>query len=130
MNAVTLSLPYPPSLNTYYRHVVIRGAGRVLISAKGRQYREDVAACLMACARYLRLEGELAVALDLYPPDNRRRDVDNAQKAILDALQHAGLFANDYQVVKLTTTRLYATRPGRVAVCVSECLTPEGSVRA
>jgi crossover junction endodeoxyribonuclease RusA len=37
-----------------------------------------------------------------YPPDHRRRDLDNLAKAILDALQHAGVYGNDCQVKLLT----------------------------
>ena len=36
---IELTLPWPPSTNTYYRNI----AGKTLISAKGREYRAAVA---------------------------------------------------------------------------------------
>jgi len=38
MTELLLDLPFPPSLNTYYRNV----HGRTLLSAKGREYKQDV----------------------------------------------------------------------------------------
>ena len=35
---IVLKLPYPPSLNHYYRHIVVGGQARVLISSEGRAY--------------------------------------------------------------------------------------------
>ena len=34
------------------------------------------------------LTGKLVVDVEVFPPDNRRRDIDNVQKALLDALEH------------------------------------------
>ena len=39
------------------------------------------------------LSGNLSVAIDMCPPDRRRRDVDNIQKSLLDALMHGGAYA-------------------------------------
>lgn len=37
-----------------------------------------------------------------YPPDRRRRDLDNVGgKALIDALQYAGLFKDDCQIKKI-----------------------------
>lgn len=52
-----------------------------------------------------RMEGMLSIRIEYYPPDNRRRDIDNIIKPILDALQHAHLFEDDYQVQKITAIR-------------------------
>jgi len=69
---MVLELPFPPSLNTYWR----RGKGRVYINERGLEYRKHV-------ATYVRQhelkapEGFLTYAVWLYPPDKRRRDGDN-----------------------------------------------------
>jgi len=47
---------------------------------------------------------ELDVDIELYPPDRRRRDIDNTLKALLDSLQHGGAYFNDSQVKRLTIT--------------------------
>jgi len=93
-------LPYPPSVNHYWRRV----GARTLISRGGRQYRETVVAMLLA-ARAERFDGQLAVHIALHPPDHRRRDLDNAPKALLDALQHGGMYEDDSQIDLLITQR-------------------------
>ncbi len=86
-------LPFPPSVNRYYRHV----GYRTLLSREGREYRRQVCA-LLAGRVGQPLSGPLQVQLDLYPPDRRRRDWDNFQKGVWDALQHAGVYLDDSQV--------------------------------
>lgn len=97
---IELSLPYPPSVNTYYRHIT-KGklAGRTLISEKGREYRETVKAQIGAVDA---LRGRLALSIVLYPPDRRRRDIDNVLKALLDSLTHAGVWEDDSQIKSLS----------------------------
>ncbi|HOD84218.1 MAG TPA: RusA family crossover junction endodeoxyribonuclease [Phycisphaerae bacterium] len=111
-----LTLPYPPSVNRYYRHVGFR----TLISREGRAYRTAV--CLALRQAGVRpLDGPLAVGLDLYPPDRRTRDADNVQKALLDALQHGGAYGNDSQIKKLLTImREQVVLGGKVIVCVMQ----------
>jgi crossover junction endodeoxyribonuclease RusA len=89
-------LPYPPSLNHYWRRV----GPKTLISREGRRFRKRVLA-LLAPLRLEPLVGRLAVQVEIFPPDNRRRDIDNLQKALLDALQHGGAYGDDSQIVSL-----------------------------
>jgi Holliday junction resolvase RusA-like endonuclease len=51
------------------------------------------------------LDGPLEIEINLHPPDRRRRDVDNALKSLLDALQHGGAYADDSQIVRLEVTK-------------------------
>jgi crossover junction endodeoxyribonuclease RusA len=37
----------------------------------------------------------------IHPPDNRRRDLDNVLKAVLDAIEAAGIIEDDSQVRRL-----------------------------
>ena len=60
--------------------------------------------------------GKLAVRIEISPPDDRRRDCDNVQKAVLDALQHAGVFWDDSQVVWLLSIKQDQQTGGRVKV--------------
>ena len=89
-------LPWPPSVNRYYRHV----GPRVLISREGRKYRMMTVSRLGG--RFPKLTGNLRVSAEFYPPDARRRDLDNVGgKALLDSLQAAGLFEDDSQIKSL-----------------------------
>jgi crossover junction endodeoxyribonuclease RusA len=97
---VTLKLPWPPSINHYWR----RWRGRTVLSRWGRSYRAIVAARLAGSE--CRCTGRLRVEIDAAPPDNRRRDLDNLLKAVLDALQHAGVYDDDGQIDCLLIRRL------------------------
>jgi len=112
---ITLELPYPPSVNHYWRHV----GRRTLISRGGRAFRTAVRVAL-AAAGVRPLDGRLAVAIEVYPPDRRRRDIDNLQKALLDALEHGGAFHDDSQVVWLLTEKAEAVPGGKVVVRIAE----------
>jgi len=98
---IVLTLPFPPSVNTYWRNI---GRGRTLISKRGRQYRDDVVG-QVANRLIAPLQCSLHVAITLHAPDKRRRDVDNYLKAPLDALTHAGVWADDSQIDRLSVQR-------------------------
>lgn len=95
----SLVLPFPPSVNRLYRNV----NGRTIISADGRKYCADVAACLPPGGAPL--TQRLAVSIQAHAPDGRRRDLDNLQKALLDALTKASVWADDSQIDCLFITR-------------------------
>ena len=99
MTQFLIELPFPPSLNTYYRNV----RGRMLLSAAGRQYKLDVLAhVLTACkGKPDPMTGRLSVNIQLHNRANRSYDIDNRPKAILDALEESGVFVNDSQVDRL-----------------------------
>lgn len=110
-----ITLPWPPSANTYYRRV----GAKTLISAKGRAYCKDVTALCQA-AGLQRMEGRLDVVIAACPPDRRRRDLDNMLKGLLDALTHGGAWEDDSQIDQLTITRGPITALGCVEVRISE----------
>ena len=112
---IELTLPYPPSVNHYWRHV----GPRVLISREGRAYRERV--CLALAGRGLpRFNGPLAVQIEVFPPDNRRRDLDNLQKSLLDSMQQGGLYIDDSQIVDLHAIKRAVIPNGKVIVQIKE----------
>jgi len=106
-------LPFPPSVNRYYRHV----GYRTLLSCEGREYRQQVCA-LLAGRVGQPLSGPLEVQLDLYPPDRRRRDWDKFQKAIWDALQHAGVYQDDSQVKRAVVEMHEPERASRAEIFI------------
>ena len=119
-----LSLPWPPSANTYWRHPS-RGplAGRHLISERGRAYRQAVCLqtrALIACG--FGQSQRIGVVITAYPPDRRRRDLDNVCKASLDALTAAGLWADDSQIDDLRIVRGDIEPDGRLCVKAYEIL--------
>lgn len=112
-----VTLPWPPSNNTYYRRV----GNRTVISARGRAYRETVAAMLRGVETR---RGRLMVHVDAYPPDRRKRDLDNLWKGLLDALQHAGVIEDDGDIDHESIARQPRDKPGRVEVWITEVVNP------
>ncbi len=96
-----LELPWPPSINHYWRHA----KGRHYISIEGSVYRETVFWSTTKFRGQFKLEDRLSVHIDAYPPDKRKRDLDNVLKALLDALQHAGIYVDDSQIDHLSICR-------------------------
>ena len=101
-------LPWPPSVNHYYRHV----GHRVLISRDGRRYRENVAGKL-AAENVAKFTDPVALHIELYPPDNRRRDVDNSLKCLPDTFTHGGLYADDSLIYKTDCHQTGTNATGR-----------------
>lgn len=56
----------------------------------------------------------LRLDLFVFPPDNKRRDIDNLCKAVLDALQHSGLYADDFLIQQLYVERCVVRKFGAV----------------
>lgn len=117
MEAV-LVLPWPPSVNTYYRSLS-KGplAGRVLISEKGRAYRAETSAIMQRRGLCLPA-GRLRVMIDAYPPDRRRRDLDNLLKAALDALVHGGAIEDDSLIDDLRIRRGEVRQGGELRILI------------
>lgn len=124
---LTLTLPYPPSINGYYATV----QGRRVISARGRAYRQTV---MRSVPRIARLVGRLDVEMDVYPPSRRRMDLDNLWKCLLDALTHAGVWEDDSQIDRLCVTRRDVVKEGAVVLRIRSwnappCHSVDGALR-
>lgn len=111
---VTLTLPWPPTVNTYWR----RNGHRYFVTAEGVRFREAVRA--VALGRVERMDGPVILRLRAEPPDNRRRDLDNVMKALLDGLQHGGVYADDSQVKRIEAEMFEPVAGGKVIVTVEE----------
>lgn len=96
---------------------------RTVLSREGRRYRASVCAAL-AVRRVVRMNGRLAVRVTVCPPDNRRRDLDNVQKALLDALAKGGAYRDDSQIDRLVVERGPVTPGGRVLVVIEPIAHP------
>lgn len=97
---IRIRLPYPPSVNKYWR----RFRGRMVLSKSAQAYRSAVAAAVLEQMGYRRaapIRAGVSLRLVAHPPDRRRRDLDNLLKAILDAIVKAGIIADDSQVHRL-----------------------------
>jgi len=115
-------IPYPPSVNTYWRAV----KGRVILSKKGREYRDAVNVAVANAFEPEDVEdprpllGRLKVVIKATMPDKRRRDIDNINKAALDALGYAGIYGDDNQIDDLRVIRCDVMKPGCLEVEITE----------
>jgi len=120
-----LELPWPPSVNHYWKHF----RNRAIIGERGVMYRNLVWAAERS-ARMQKTEPQrlsfgadarLSVVLNCYPPDKRTRDIDNLPKAILDSLSKSLVWQDDSQIDMLTIARCDVCKPGRIVVSIALC---------
>jgi len=109
---LTLELPWPVSINRYLR----RSGVRMHTTNEAKAYRRDVGWLCKGAHRFG--AARLALHIQAFPPDNRKRDLDNVQKVLCDALMHAGLFDDDSQIDDLHIER-GPVRKGAGAVLVT-----------
>lgn len=114
-------LPWPPSVNNYWRAVVNKKTMRPMfyVADAGKRYVRDVEAQTIGCRTLL--EGPLRVTIWVYLPDRRTRDLDNLLKAILDACTRAGLWSDDKQIRDLRIAVRGMHRPhGKIVLRAGE----------
>ena len=100
MEMIEITLPWPPSVNTYWRNF----DGRMIISARGREYRETVGDQMTLQKMVKHFKGQLKVEIEAFRPDKRRRDLDNLLKATLDGLAHAACTRMIHRLLTCTST--------------------------
>ena len=111
---MNFTLPWPPSVNRYWQ----RTAMGMRQSDAAKAYHLEVL-CLVRAARGCvePVDGSIAARVLAYPPnDKRKRDLDNILKALFDALQHAGVYKDDNQVVYLSVERCEPRGNGELEV--------------
>ena len=108
---ITLDLPYPPSVNSYW----LSSGKRRYISKRGMEFKSAVAQIVS------QLEGfgdqPVEISILLFPRDKRLLDVDNCCKAILDSLQ-GYMYDDDQQVWKLSIERREKIKGGGCQVSI------------
>ena len=69
----------------------------------------------------VRIEDRILLEIVLFPPDRRVRDIDNYNKALLDAISHSGLWVDDNLIDQLFVYRgIVRTNHGSVYVRITE----------
>lgn len=119
---IEITLPYPPTVNHFKR------TGRILTTKSGKQYQPRVNTDatkrfyyeVWMLVRQSGLEGlgeaTISLELDIYPPDKRKRDIDNVIKPTVDSLMRSGLFDDDSQIARLLVTRKVMISQGQIIV--------------
>jgi len=121
----TITLPWPPTVNTIKAAIVVKGRTRMILSKKGRQYFDTVAGIIMETKPRRFGSARLKIIIFCYPPDRRRRDLGNLDKVLMDSLQKAGVYDDDSQIDVQTFFRGgLCKNGGRVVVRLEEIIAP------
>ena len=104
MREIQFTIPWPPSVNHYY----VRGR---ILSQEARSYRESAVWSIweQCQRRYGTLHAVdrdwTSIEVVAFPPDDRKRDLDNLLKGLLDAIQHAQAIRDDSQLERILIER-------------------------
>lgn len=115
MSDYEFTLPYPPSVNGYWRNF----RGRQIISKRGREYKVSVSDVMSSLGLHSEKINKLVVFdMIINPPTLRKYDVDNFTKGVFDALSNCNFWLDDEQVIKLTVSKGEKVKGGNVKVKV------------
>ena len=119
-------LPWPPSVNHYWQPSQRRSRdGRPAFSLKlgdaAKRFRlEAFLALIDQRVQRKNLAGWIEVELIAHPPEGENEtDLDNLNKATLDALTHAHVIADDRHIGRLVIERSNDAVPGRLDVSLT-----------
>jgi len=66
------------------------------------------------------LHGSIGAEFSFYPPDKRKRDLDNLLKISIDSVMHTGLFKDDSQIDEIYVRRCEVIKDGCLEVSLFE----------
>jgi crossover junction endodeoxyribonuclease RusA len=112
MNEVRLELPYPPTVNTYWR----ANGHRRYISPAGVKFTQEVSLIVKTQKPKTFGDKTLAIRVMIHPRSRRKFDLDNTLKAILDALMKAGMYDDDSQIEYIEIARGEAVKKGAAVI--------------
>jgi crossover junction endodeoxyribonuclease RusA len=107
-------------MNTMWRNF----RGRTVLSKAGRVFREEVQNIVVDKNIPKFGDSKLKITMILRPRDKRKTDIDNRIKAVLDALEHSGVFDDDFQVDHLEMIRGEPLKGGLLHVVIEEISNP------
>lgn len=117
---IELTLPWPPSINNYWRSRAVGRKVYTYTTAEAKRYRKNVAGLCLAQGVRQPLMGRISIDIAACPPDLRKRDLDNVLKALLDALTAGRVWVDDSQIDELTIKREPRRFMGGIMVLIRE----------
>ena len=106
----------PPSINHYYGKPIIKRFVSVYVTKEGKQFKKDLDAQVID---QILFAGDLKVTINLTFPTRRKNDIDNYNKAVLDAL--TGLvYVDDSQIVELHVFKKYVKNKPKTMIVIEE----------
>lgn len=111
-----LYLPYPPSVNTYWR----ANGKRRFISKAGVEFKKAVADYVISNNVPKFGAARLRLDIVIQPRSRRAFDLDNTCKAIFDSMMDAGVYDDDSQIDEFTIRRGAPSNGGGCIVIIEE----------
>jgi len=125
-----LKLPFPPSLNHFKK------IGGIVKTKTGKLYQQRINTNeTKSFYFYVYRQAKLVmppgwaefsanafffVKVYLYPPDNRKRDIDNSLKVLFDSLVKAQIISDDSKIHRLYVEKCHTIEQGQVIVRIQE----------
>ena len=116
-----ITLPYPPSVNRYWRNF----RGRMVISAEGREFK-IAAGWLCKSVYHKPMDGDVQLTMTLHPKltttgkaSKTVMDLDNSLKCVCDCMNGIA-YVDDSQIVRIVAEIGQAIKGGGVSVEVNQ----------
>lgn len=113
---VELLLPYPPTANHFWK---LNRDGSRRLSDEYRAFLHKVGVIVMAEHAGQLMSGSLQAHYFFFPPDNRRRDIGNLEKAVSDSLVRSAVMVDDCQLNSITVERAPVVKGGLTLARIS-----------
>lgn len=96
---MTITIPFPPTTGNH-QHIALRN-GRRILRKDIIAWRDEVSRLVSKIQIRFMTLAPLSMHVDVYMPDNRKRDLDNIAKVVSDALEESGMILDDSSVCDL-----------------------------
>ncbi len=116
---IKLDIPLkPPSVNDYWEK---NKWGGMMVGKEGKQFKQQFQMFVMMAKTGLKkpLKSRLKMRIELYFKDNRRRDIDNYCKGILDAMSGL-IFDDDEQIDTLLLKKHKGSGVNKIEIVIYE----------
>jgi crossover junction endodeoxyribonuclease RusA len=138
---ITLTLPYPPSANRYWRTAVVCGRAQTYPSSDAKAFKAEVSKICARAGLLDPIEGRIELHVQLYPQrpqdwvkrarkdplgwddDVRCIDLGNCEKVLSDALNGLA-WADDKQHRRILLERMEPDGEARVVVTITALARP------
>lgn len=109
-----ITIPYPPSLNRYWRNF----GGRMVLSSEARTFKRRVKEICDKAEIVSPIKGPVHMKVKVYRP-RKTGDLDNTLKAILDSLNGI-LYVDDKQIISILAERFDDKNNPRAEITATE----------
>lgn len=108
----------PKSTNNIYKYRIQGNWIQSYMSPEGRQLKKDYIWQIKEQWKKKPLKRDLKLSIDIFHYDRRKRDIDNYNKLVLDAMEGL-VYENDHQIIELCIRKYYDKENPRILVIVN-----------